>query len=66
MRFPEPRPCLPVMGRDFDRLILRIVGRPQGVYWLAEDGRSESGPFPSLQMALADLAHAHREATAGH
>lgn len=33
----------------------RVVARPDGFYWVADDGRQEFGPFPSAQMALAAL-----------
>lgn len=53
-----PRSALPVAGRTFDELIVRVVGRPQGVYWLDDDGRREIGPFASLHVALDDMARA--------
>jgi hypothetical protein len=33
----------------------RIVERPDGYYWRAEDGRTEYGPFPTLLAAVADM-----------
>jgi hypothetical protein len=33
----------------------RIVERPDGFYWRAEDGQSEYGPFPTLLEAVADM-----------
>jgi hypothetical protein len=33
----------------------RIVERPDGFYWRAEDGGAEYGPFPTLSKALADM-----------
>jgi hypothetical protein len=30
----------------------RIVARPDGYYWVADDGRQEFGPFPSASEAL--------------
>lgn len=31
-----------------------IIQRPDGWYWLADEGRRETGPFASAQEALAD------------
>ena len=33
----------------------RIVERPDGFYWRAEDRSAEYGPFPSLLEAVADM-----------
>jgi hypothetical protein len=33
----------------------RVVARPDGFYWVADDGRQEFGPFPSAALALAAL-----------
>jgi hypothetical protein len=33
----------------------RIVARPDGFYWIADEGRQEFGPFESAADALADL-----------
>jgi hypothetical protein len=33
----------------------RIVARPDGFYWLAEDGRREVGPFATAADAAADM-----------
>ncbi len=33
----------------------RIVARPDGFYWLADEGRREVGPFATAADALADL-----------
>ena len=32
-----------------------IVARPDGYYWIADEGRQEFGPFKSSAAALADL-----------
>ncbi|MDZ7652588.1 MAG: hypothetical protein U5L03_08605 [Burkholderiaceae bacterium] len=32
-----------------------VVQRPDGWYWLADDGRQEVGPFVSAVEALADM-----------
>ena len=33
----------------------RIIERPDGFYWRAEDSGTEYGPFPSLTETAADL-----------
>lgn len=33
----------------------RIIERPDGFYWRAEDGRAEYGPFPTLLDAVSDM-----------
>jgi hypothetical protein len=33
----------------------RIVARPDGYYWMADEGKQEFGPFESAAAALADL-----------
>lgn len=33
----------------------RIVERPNGFYWIDEDTREESGPFPTLEEAVAAM-----------
>jgi hypothetical protein len=33
----------------------RILERPDGFYWRAEDGKSEYGPFPTLPEARAAM-----------
>lgn len=33
----------------------RIVARPDGFYWIADEGKQEFGPFESAAAALADL-----------
>lgn len=33
----------------------RIVQRPDGYYWLADDGRRETGPFATAAEAATDL-----------
>ena len=40
----------------------RIVHRPDGYHWQANDGRQEFGPFDSVELALADLNQADEEA----
>lgn len=36
----------------------RIVARPDGFYWLADEGRREVGPFSTVADALADMRSA--------
>jgi hypothetical protein len=33
----------------------RIIERPDGFYWRAEDGSAEYGPFPTLMDAVSDM-----------
>ena len=33
----------------------RIIERPDGFYWRAEDGRTDYGPFATLLDAVADM-----------
>lgn len=33
----------------------QVVARPDGYYWCAPDSRQEFGPFPSVELALADM-----------
>ncbi len=33
----------------------RIIARPDGYYWITDEGRQEFGPFESAAAALADL-----------
>lgn len=33
----------------------RVVARPDGFYWVADDGHQEFGPFPTAMEALAAL-----------
>lgn len=33
----------------------RIVARPDGFYWLADEGRREVGPFATAADAIADM-----------
>ncbi len=33
----------------------RILERPDGYYWRAEDHGTEYGPFPTLREAVADM-----------
>jgi hypothetical protein len=33
----------------------RVVARPDGFYWVADDGRQEFGPFATAVLALAAL-----------
>ncbi len=33
----------------------RIVARPDGYHWLAQDGKQEFGPFETLELAQQDM-----------
>jgi len=44
---------IPQSARDYDRD--RIIERPDGFYWQAEDSRREHGPFPTLLEAVEDM-----------
>ena len=37
----------------------RIVARPDGYYWVADDGRQEFGPFSGMSEALHALRSGH-------
>lgn len=38
-----------------DDEVSRVVDRPDGFYWVADDGRQEFGPFPNAAQALAAM-----------
>jgi hypothetical protein len=40
----------------------RIIERPDGFYWRAEQSSTEYGPFPSLAEAAADLRSSEESA----
>ena len=42
-----------------------LVQRPDGWYWLADEGRQEVGPFPSAAEALADMRSAQEGSEPG-
>jgi hypothetical protein len=44
---------VPAPKQEDDRA--RIIERPDGFYWQAEDRGAEYGPFPTLSAAAADL-----------
>lgn len=46
---------------DSDDGLARIVSRPDGLHWLAADGRQEFGPFATIEEALADMQLADEE-----
>jgi hypothetical protein len=33
----------------------RVIERPDGFYWIDEETREESGPFTTLELAVADM-----------
>lgn len=39
----------------------RIVARPDGFYWLADEGRREVGPFATAADAAADMRSAEEQ-----
>lgn len=39
-----------------------VVYRPDGYYWQAPDGLQESGPFATMEEALADMQSADADA----
>jgi hypothetical protein len=47
-------PPLPVEEPQSDEAS-RVVARPDGYYWIADDGRQEFGPFLTAVLALAAL-----------
>lgn len=56
----EVNPALAPRGRDVpepptDDESSRVVARPDGFYWVADDGQQEFGPFPSALEAVAAL-----------
>ena len=44
---------VPAQKPEDDRA--RIIERPDGYYWRAEDRGTEYGPFPTLAQAVADM-----------
>ena len=44
---------VPAQKPEDDRA--RIIERPDGFYWRAEDRGAEYGPFPTLAQAAADM-----------
>lgn len=38
-----------------------VVNRPDGYYWQAPDGLQESGPFATMEEALADMQSAETD-----
>ena len=53
------KPVTPEMTSDarlsVDDVTSRVVVRPDGYYWVADDGRQEFGPFATAVLALAAL-----------
>jgi len=41
----------------------RVVARPDGYYWVADDGQQEFGPYPTAAQALAAASEAADTAT---
>ncbi len=38
----------------------RVVAHTDGFYWLSDDGRHETGPFPNFEEAASDLGRAEQ------
>ncbi|MDO8772441.1 MAG: hypothetical protein Q7K57_27815 [Burkholderiaceae bacterium] len=49
-----PEGLLPEPG-DVDEAPDRIVARPDGYHWLAQDGKQEFGPFETVELAQQDM-----------
>ena len=56
------RPSTPE-GLDTE-LVATILKRPDGFYWLSEDGKQEVGPFESREAAVEDRDLTSEEALA--
>lgn len=56
----RPAPSAPDDGDD--AVPSAIVERPDGYYWVADDGGAEVGPFESYELAEADRDGAGTEA----
>ncbi len=52
---------VPAQKPEDDRA--RIIERPDGYYWRAEDRGTEYGPFPTLPEAAADMRSADESAS---
>jgi hypothetical protein len=50
-----PPPSDPAAAARPDDETSRVVARPDGYYWTADDGRQEFGPFVTAVQALAAL-----------
>jgi hypothetical protein len=57
---PRPRADEPASAlvADTEPADTSIVERPDGFYWVADDGRQEIGPFPSFSEAERDMSTA--------
>ncbi len=51
----SPRSMLDAALPPSDDENSRVVARPDGFYWVADDGHQEFGPFPTAQEALVAL-----------
>lgn len=53
---PEDTPPLPDDATvPTDDESSRVVARPDGFYWVADDGRAEFGPYPTAEDAVVAL-----------
>jgi hypothetical protein len=59
-----PEPALPEyeLCSDEDEARTRIVGHPDGYYWIDEEGHQQFGPFATVALALADMCRADSDA----
>ncbi|GEM_PF-541179 len=48
----------PVVEPPVDIDSSRVVQHPDGFYWLGDEGRHETGPFETIEAALADMMSA--------
>jgi len=49
MRPADPPSEVPTSGTDDESS--RVVARPDGYYWVADDGQQQFGPFPTAEEA---------------
>ena len=54
-------PLLELDGTETEFDLGQIVLRPDGYHWQTPDGKSEFGPFASMELALADMMAAAEE-----
>jgi len=59
----QERVAAPIAEPAVDIDTTRIVQHPDGYYWCSEDGRRETGPFPTFEEALTDMMRAEESET---
>jgi hypothetical protein len=52
------RKARPGTGTQASSATDRVVARPDGFYWVADDGEQEFGPYPTAAQALAAASEA--------